>query len=98
MRPDETSKITQEQRRLLAENEAILLEPQCLDAAIIDVTEDRRAVYGFEELVQAFMEMDGVTREEAEEWVDYNTTRAIPYMGEKGPSIKFPWDLCEGEA
>lgn len=30
-----------------------------------------------------------MTGEEAMEWVDYNTIRAIPYMGDKHPIIMY---------
>lgn len=33
------------------------------------------------------MEHDGMTYEEAVEWLDYNTVRSVPYMGEFKPII-----------
>lgn len=30
-----------------------------------------------------------MTDEEAIEWIDYNTIRAIPYMGEKAPIVMY---------
>jgi hypothetical protein len=33
------------------------------------------------------MEDQGFTEEEAVEWIDYNTIRALPYMGEDGPIV-----------
>ena len=33
------------------------------------------------------MEHDGMTHEDAVEWLDYNTVRSVPYMGEFKPII-----------
>lgn len=40
-----------------------------------------------EYLAEALMEHDGMTHEEAVEWLDYNTVRSVPYMGEFKPII-----------
>lgn len=34
-----------------------------------------------------FMETEGVTEEEAIDFIDYNTIRSLPYFGEKAPII-----------
>ena len=33
------------------------------------------------------------TEEDAVEWIDFNTLRTVPYMGEKAPIIVFPLPL-----
>ena len=55
------------------------------DSALIGVSHDDRAVYDYDRMVEWLMEDQGFTEEEAEEWIDYNTIRALPYMGEDGP-------------
>lgn len=60
------------------------------DDALIGVTENNRAVYDYEKMVIWLMETEDWTYEEAAEWVDYNTIRALPYMGEDGPIIMYP--------
>lgn len=60
------------------------------DDALIGVTEDNRAVYDYEKMVTWLMETEGWTYEEAAEWVDYNTIRALPYMGEGAPIVMYP--------
>ena len=72
---------------------AAILEPDYLDEAIIGTSHDGCVVYSFEKLVQAFMEQDGMTYEEAVEQIEYNTIRAIPYMGDFPPVIVY--DLPE---
>ena len=60
------------------------------DDALIGVTEDNRAVYDYEKMVTWLMETEGWTYEEAAVWVDYNTIRALPYMGEGAPIVMYP--------
>lgn len=71
------------------EIDAVFLEPQGLDEAIIGVSQDGRLVYSHALLVQAFVKACGMSEEEAVEWVEYNTIRAIPYMGDKAPLVMY---------
>ena len=77
-------------RELISEfgyEESIVLDPEGLDDGIIGISHDGRVVYSYNRLIAAFMEHEGMTYEEAVEWIDYNTLRAIPYMGEFAPII-----------
>ena len=58
-------------------------------SAIIGVTTDERAVYDYNKMVESLVR-EGMTEEEAVEWIDYNTIRALPYAGEEGPIIMYP--------
>ena len=57
------------------------------DTALIGVSEDGRAVYDYDLMVEWIMETQGWSYEDAVEWIDYNTARAIPYMGPEAPVI-----------
>ena len=61
--------------------------PEQYQDAIVGVTYDsNHVIYD----VDKFMELltkEGMTPEEAEDWVSYNTARAIPYMGEFAPIL-----------
>jgi hypothetical protein len=59
------------------------------DDALIGVTEDNRAVYDYDKMVDWLFENEGMSVEEATEWVDYNTIRALPYFGESAPIIMY---------
>ena len=59
------------------------------DTALIGVTTDDRAVYDFDLMVQWLMDEEGCTEEEALEWIEYNTNRALPYMGADGPIVMY---------
>ena len=60
------------------------------DDALIGVTHDNRAVYDYEKMVEWLISTEGFTEEEAIEWIDYNTLRAIGYFGEDAPIIMYP--------
>ena len=57
------------------------------DDALIGVTEDGQAVYDYELMAKWLVENDGMTLYEAYDWINYNTVRALPYMGEGAPVI-----------
>ena len=60
------------------------------DDALIGVTEDNRAVYDYEKMITWLIVKEGFSEEDAVEWIDYNTIRALPYFGEDGPVIMYP--------
>lgn len=55
--------------------------------AIIGISNDGRLVYSYVKMVETLMLSDNMSYEEATEFIDYNTLRAIPYMGEKAPIV-----------
>ena len=69
----------------------MLLDPPELDRAIVGFTvgEHARAVYTYDGLVEALAKtMDSAEAEaDAREWIDYNTIRSLPYMGEHAPIV-----------
>jgi hypothetical protein len=67
-----------------------ILENYSYDDALIGVTEDGRAVCDYEKMVAWLVETEDFTELEAVEWIDYNTIRALPYMGDKAPLIMYP--------
>lgn len=60
------------------------------DLALIGVAHDERAVYDFDLMVKYMMEEENCTYTEAVEWIEYNTIRALPYMGEDSPIVMYP--------
>ena len=80
-----------EERLLDAGYEGILiLKNYSYDDALIGVTDDNRAVYDYDKMVDWLVEKEGWTVFEAIEWIDYNTIRALPYMGSDAPIIIYP--------
>lgn len=62
--------------------------PDFLDA-ISGITDDGRLIYSYPRMVEHLVASDGMTPDEAAEFIDYNTVRALPYMGERAPIIMY---------
>lgn len=60
------------------------------DDALIGVTDDDRAVYDYDKMVEWLVKEEGFSDIEAIEFIDYNTIRALPYAGDKAPIIMYP--------
>lgn len=58
-------------------------------SAIIGYTEDGRIVYSYDLMISWRIQQTGETYEEAVEWIEFNTLRTIPYMGQKAPIIMY---------
>lgn len=69
------------------ETSIILFENPNYDEAFVGLTMDDRAVYDYDKMVECLIKEDGITYEEAAEFIDYNTVRSLPYVGDKGPVI-----------
>ena len=77
-------------RELLLEEgyeDVVIFENFSYDTAFIDVSEDNRAVYDYDKMIEYLVKVEGFEDEiEAIEWIEYNTIRALPYM-ENAPII-----------
>lgn len=62
------------------------------DDALIGVSTNNRAIYDFELMVKWLVDTEKFSREDAIEWIEYNTIRALGYMGEQAPIIMYPLD------
>ena len=83
--------MTAEERLLNEGYEGIkFLTNYSYDDALIGVSEDGRAVYDFEKMIDWLIEEEGFSDEEAVDWIETNTLRALPYMGERAPIIMYP--------
>lgn len=47
------------------------------DDALIGVSTDNRAIYDYGKMVEWLINSEGFTEEEAVDWIDYNTIRAL---------------------
>ena len=57
--------------------------------ALIGVSDDNRAIYDFDLMVESLVDHDDMTYEEAVEWIEYNTIRSLPYAGSSAPIIMY---------
>ena len=70
--------------------EAIVFEDPAYDSAFLGVSDDGRAAYDYELMVESLRAQEGLSYTEAVEFIDYNTIRALPYMGPHAPIIVYP--------
>ncbi|MBO7500157.1 MAG: helix-turn-helix domain-containing protein [Fibrobacterales bacterium] len=69
--------------------DAVVLENPDFADAVVGTSDDGRVVYDYERMVRSLMREDNMDEEEAREFIDYNTIRALPYMGDKRPVILY---------
>ena len=81
----------QERRDLLCElglEDSVVFEHPDYDSAIIGYdANDSRVIYDFEKMVEHLMKADNISYEEAVDFINYNTLRALPYAGSNGPIV-----------
>lgn len=68
-------------------DESVVLDSPDFIEAVMGITDDGRVVYSRTRMVQLLMIEDDISADDAEEFLDYNTIRALPYMGELAPII-----------
>ena len=59
------------------------------DDALIGVSENYEAVYDYDLMIDWLMREEGWSVEDAIEWIEYNTLRALPYFGVGHPIVMF---------
>lgn len=57
------------------------------EGAVIGETDDGRVVYDYYKMIESLMEKEGMTDEDASDFISYNTIRFAPYLKEKAPLI-----------
>lgn len=70
--------------------ETVFFENPSLVKAIIGITDSEQLIYDYDLMIAAAMDEEGWTCEEAIEWIEYNTLRSIPYMGNYHPIVNLP--------
>lgn len=65
------------------EDSVVLENPSYLDA-IIGISDDGAVCYSYNKMVESLMKEDDMEMEDAMEFIDYNTIRALPYASSMG--------------
>lgn len=89
---DYPERTMEELKQWLCDNDhedTVILESPDYLKAIIGLTEDGRLVYAYDKMIECLIDEEKMTYEEAIEFIDYNTVRALPYAGEKAPIIVY---------
>ena len=71
----------------LGHDDAVVLENPDYLSAVAGVSEDGRVIYSYPRMIEHLVLNECMTYEEASEFIDYNTIRALPHMGKKSPII-----------
>lgn len=69
--------------------DSIVFENPDYDDAIIGVSDDGRVVYSFDRMVESLMAEDNIEEIDAIEFIEYNTLRALPYIGDDAPIVMY---------
>ena len=75
----------------------ILTNPDFYDS-LIGISEDMCAVYDYDLMVKELAEREGISDFDAEDFIDYNTIRAIPYFNVENKPIIVHMLVRENEA
>lgn len=70
------------------EDTVVLESPDYL-SAIVGISEEGRLIYSYDKMVEHLMKVENMDVEEAMEFIDYNTIRALPYAGEMAPIVLY---------
>lgn len=55
--------------------------------SIIGISYDGRVIYDYDLMIEDLMKEEDLDYEDALEFIEYNTLRALPYMGDNAPII-----------
>lgn len=82
----------------MGHDEAVIFDGPEFDEAIVGVTDDGRVIYNYDAMVRSLMDRDGISMEEAIDFIEYNTIRALEYYDlpdarEKPPIIMHPLNI-----
>ena len=75
-------------REQLPDN-AIILDNASYDESIIGITLEGAIIYSYDRMVEEYMIDNECTYDEAVDWIDYNTVRALPYLPQPRPIIVY---------
>ena len=60
--------------------DVVIFKNPSYDSALIGVSHDNRAVYDYDLMVKYLIDTEDMSYEEAEDFISYNTIRALPYV------------------
>jgi hypothetical protein len=70
-------------KELNYENTVVFDNPSYLNA-IVGISDDGALCYSYEKMIKCLMEEDKMEYDDAMEFIDYNTIRALPYASSMG--------------
>ncbi len=83
---------TENDVRELIENydyeDVIIFSNPSYASAFVGISEDNRAIYDYDKMIEFLVNEDGMTDIEAADFIGYNTIRSLPYV-ENAPIIMY---------
>lgn len=70
--------------------DSVVFENPDFEDAIVGVSTDGNVVYNYDLMRKSLSDEDEMSLEDAEEFIDYNTLRAIPYFPNPKPIVMYP--------
>ena len=67
----------------------VVFENPDYDDAIIGVSHDDRVIYDYDKMLEHLISNEGMSIEEAADFVSYDTIRSLSYRGENAPIVMF---------
>jgi hypothetical protein len=68
----------------------IVFENPDYDSAIVGVSHDDRVVYDYDKMVEYLVDKERMSATDAEDFIFYNTIRALSYTSGNTPIVMFP--------
>ena len=65
----------------------IFLSNYAFEDALIGISEDNRAIYAYEKMINCLVTEEGFSEDEAVEWIECNTIPSINYLEPGAPII-----------
>lgn len=59
------------------------------ESTILGLSQDNKVIYSFDRMINNLKDRDGMTTIEAQEYIEYNIIRALPYLGNNAPVILY---------
>lgn len=79
-------RITKNDKEII-EGSVIFLSDYSFEDAFVGLSEDNRAIYEYDRMINCLMDNEGITEEEAVDWVECNTIPSLEYLGPGAPII-----------
>lgn len=73
----------------LGYEDAVVFDDPAYVDAYIGMSHDGRVIYSYDRMIECLIAEDGMAFDEAMEFIDYNTIRAIPYAGDRAPIVLY---------
>jgi hypothetical protein len=65
-----------------------IFENPSFNGALIGVSNDGRAIYDYDKMIESVMKEEGWTQQDAIDWIEVNTLRSLAYV-ENSPIIMY---------